>query len=394
MRIGIDARTILSPQKDCAIGVGHYTYQLIKALLKIDQENEYVIFFDFRAREKDVRKFSGPNSRVRFYPFSDYKKYLPGVYNEILTAGALRKERLDILHSTSPISRIPENYSGKTVVTFHDMAIYKIPDAFSKVRVAKEKMVYKLMARKADKIIAVSDSIKNDLQKTFSLKSEPVVIRSGLDLRFFQEMTPGEERVLKRFGIDKKFILFLGTIEPSKNITRLLQAFAKFKRSRLAKWNKEGRPKKKFDYQLVLAGKKGWLAKEYLQIIKDFGLKKDVIFTGYVIGDELLPLFKKSEFFTLPSLYEGFGTTLLEAFATGTPAIVSDISSLRELAGDSAYYVNPIDIDDIAKAFGEFANDEKLRQKYSEKGLLRARKYDWDKVAESTLNLYKAVAGK
>ncbi|HFC36274.1 MAG TPA: glycosyltransferase family 1 protein, partial [Candidatus Moranbacteria bacterium] len=223
---------------------------------------------------------------------------------------------------------------------------------------------------------------------------EPVVIRSGLDLRFFQEMTPGEERVLKRFGIDKKFILFLGTIEPSKNITRLLQAFAKFKRSRLAKWNKEGRPKKKFDYQLVLAGKKGWLAKEYLQIIKDFGLKKDVIFTGYVIGDELLPLFKKSEFFTLPSLYEGFGTTLLEAFATGTPAIVSDISSLRELAGDSAYYVNPIDIDDIAKAFGEFANDEKLRQKYSEKGLLRARKYDWDKVAESTLNLYKAVAGK
>ena len=108
MRIGIDARTILNPKKGEAIGSGHYTYQLIKNLLEIDKSNEYVLFFDFRVREKDVRKFSQPNVTIRFYPFSDYRKFLPGAYNEILIAATLSKEKLNVLHTHSPISRIPK----------------------------------------------------------------------------------------------------------------------------------------------------------------------------------------------------------------------------------------------------------------------------------------------
>ena len=117
MRIGIDARSILNPEKGEAIGVGHYTYQLIRHLLKNDTENEYVIFFDFRVREKDIKKFTRPNVKIKFYPFSDYKKYLPGAYSEILGMATLQKENLDVLHTMSACDRIPATYSGKTIVT-------------------------------------------------------------------------------------------------------------------------------------------------------------------------------------------------------------------------------------------------------------------------------------
>lgn len=388
MRIGIDARTILNPKKGDAIGVGHYTYQLISHILDIDKENKYVIFFDFKVREKDIRKFTRSNSTIRFYPFSDYRKYLPGAYNEILTAGTLRKEKLDILHTTSPTSRIPMSYTGKTMVTFHDMAMYKIPECFPRTKMAREKISYKLMARKADKIIAVSESIKNDIENIFNVGSKTEVIHSGLDKRFFDNFCAGSERVLGEFGIKKKYILFLGTIEPSKNITRLLQAFAKFKKKLIQeKFKTSG--KRRFDYQLVLAGKRGWLAKEYLQIIKDLGLKKDVVFTGYIIGDELCPLFRKSEFFILPSLYEGFGMTVLEAFATETPAIISQTESLKEISGDAAYYINPLDVNNITEAIMKFSKNEQLRDEYRKKGIKQVRKFDWDDVARKTINIYK-----
>ena len=389
MRIGIDARTILNPKKGDAIGIGHYTYQLINHILDIDKKNEYVIFFDFKVREKDIRKFTRPNSNIRFYPFSDYRKYLPGAYNEILTAGTLRKEKLDVLHSTSPTSRIPISYTGRTVATFHDMAMYKIPECISRTRMAREKISYKLMAEKVDKIIAVSESIKNDIEKIFKVGSKTEIIHSGLDKRFFENICAGEDRVLGKFGITKKYILFLGTIEPSKNITRLLHAFAKFKK-RIIKEKSGIGGKKKFGYQLVLAGKRGWLAKEYIQIIKDLGLKRDVVFTGYIIGDELCPLFRKSEFFILPSLYEGFGMTVLEAFATETPAIISQIDSLKEIAGEAAYYVNPLDVDKIAEAIMRFSKDEDLRNEYKKKGLEQVRKFDWDDVARKTIEIYES----
>ncbi|MFZ2153709.1 MAG: glycosyltransferase family 1 protein [Candidatus Moraniibacteriota bacterium] len=393
MRIGIDARTILNPKKGEAIGSGHYTYQLIKHLLDIDRENEYVLFFDFRVREKDVKKFTRPNTKILFYPFSDYRRYLPGAYNEILTAATLAKEKLDILHSTSPTSRIPSTYRGKTVATFHDMAMYKIPECFPRTTVMHNKVSYQLMAKKVDKIVAVSNSIKDDLENIFKVGDKTEVIYSGLDERFFNGLDIGSERILGKLGVNKKYILFLGTIEPSKNITRLLQSFAIFKNKMLALDKRVGK-NKKFDYQLLLVGKSGWLAKEYLQIAKDLNIKKDVVFSGYLIGDELLPVFKKAEFFILPSLYEGFGMTVLEAFATATPAIVSNVSSLSEVAKDAAYFINPMDIEEMALAMEKFSQDKELREEFRQKGLLRAREFNWDKAAKETLTLYKKLINK
>lgn len=390
MRIGIDARTILNPKEGDAVGVGHYTYQLVKHLLELDKENEYVLFFDFRVRDKDVQKFTRPNVKFRFYPFSDYRKYLPGAYNEVLTASTLLREKLDILHTASPTTRIPTTYKGKTVATFHSMAAYNIPECFSRSTLLHDKISYQLMARKADRIIAVSKSIKKDLEINFKVGYKTEVIYSGLDNRFFSSATIGSDRILGKLAIEKKYILFLGTLEPSKNIVRLLESFAQFKRSLLAeKTNKD--KSKNFDYQLVLAGKNGWLAKEYLQIAEDLQIKKDVIFTGYIIGDELLPLFRNAQFFILPSLYEGFGMTVLEAFAAGTPAIVSAVSSLAEIAEGAARFINPRDTKEITQAMLEFAKDGKLREEYRIKGLERAKNFDWQEVAQKTLAVYKKV---
>lgn len=384
MRIGIDARTILNPEKGEAIGVGHYTFQLIRHLLEIDKENEYVLFFDFRVREKDIKKFTRANVKIKFYPFSDYKKYLPGAYNEILGTATLLKEKLDVLHSTSLMSRIPTGYRGKTIVTAQDLAVYKVPNIFPRIKKAKIKTTIGLMINKADKIITVSESTKKDVQEIFKCPEEKIkVIHSGFDKRLFEESRISREKVLEKYGIpaDKKYILFLGTIEPIKNIARLLEAYKIFKEECLKK-------SEKCSHKLVLAGKNGWLADDYKRIAKDLGIAKDVIFTGYVVGDELVPLFKNADFFVMPSLYEGFGMTVLEAFATGTPAIVSDVSSIPEISGDAAYLVNPIDTNSIAEALKKFATDENLKNDFREKGLRQVEKFNWEKCARETLETY------
>jgi glycosyltransferase involved in cell wall biosynthesis len=388
MKIGIDARTILNPEKGDAIGVGHYTYQLIRHLLQIDKENEYVIFFDFHAREKDIKKFKQSNVKIKFYPFSDYKKYLPGAYNEILGTATLVREHLDVIHSTSTTSRIPSSYRGKTIVTVHDLASYKVPDVFPKIKTARFKAVTNMMIGKADKIIAVSESTKKDVCEIFGCKGEKVkVIYSGLDSRFFEEPTMSREKVMAKFGItnnETKYILFLGTLEPVKNISRLFESY-KIMRDTLKKENG------KCEYKLVMAGKRGWLAEEYKKMAKDMEIGKDVIFTGYVIGDEIVPLFKNAEFFVMPSLYEGFGTTVLEAFATGTPAIVSNVSSIPEIAGDAAILVNPMDTKEIADAMLKLAKDDKLRYDLRQKGFEQVKKFDWEKCARETLEIYKSL---
>jgi len=384
MRIGIDARLILNPEKGDAIGVGHYTYQLIRHLLEIDKENEFVLFFDFRVREKDIKKFTRPNVKIKFYPFSDYKKYLPGAYNEILGTATLVKEKLDILHTTSPMSRIPVSYRGKVIVTVHDLAVYKVPDVFPKLGAAKTRAVMSLMMGKADKIIAVSNSTKNDLCEIFKCPGEKVkVIYSGFDRRLFEESEVAREKVLEKYGIKSKYILFLGTLEPVKNIVRLFEAYKNFRD------NCKKEKGNKCDWKLVMAGKKGWLSKDFKHVAKDLEISKDVIFTGYVIGDDLVPLFKNADFFVMPSLYEGFGTTILEAFATGTPAIVSNVSSIPEIAGDAAELVNPLDVKNITDAMTKLAHDENLKNSYREKGKKQLEKFDWDKCARETLEVYK-----
>ena len=179
--------------------------------------------------------------------------------------------------------------------------------------------------------------------------------------------------------MSSKYILFLGTLEPRKNLARVLRGFRNFKK------NYSG----EFDYRLVVAGKRGWLMGEYFQMVEDFGIKGDVIFTGYVGGDELKPLYTHAEFFVMPSLYEGFGQTMVEAMACGAPCLVSRVSSIPEIAGNAAYYVDPHDTEGIGKQWTELARDKELRTRLSASGVKQAKKFSWEKCAGQTLEVYK-----
>jgi len=282
MRIGIDARAILNPEKSAPSGVAHYVWHLIKNLLEIDHKNQYVLFFDFKVRSKDVKKFTRPNVKIKFFPFSDYKKYMPGAYSEILGLATYAREKLDVLHVTSPLYRVPAAYRGKIVTTFYDFAPWRVPDLFPRLSTAKIKTLYKFAAKKSDRIIAVSASTKKDVQEFLGFAENKIdVVYNGLDRRFLEESRYSKEDLKKLYNLTDRYILFLGTLEPRKNLARILEGFAKFRKTF----------REKFNYKLVVAGKRGWLFREYFQMAEDFGIRDDVVFTGYVGGDELKPLY-------------------------------------------------------------------------------------------------------
>lgn len=391
MRIGIDARTILSPEKSDAIGSGHYTYQLIRHILDLDTKNEYVLFFDDRAREKDVKKFKKDNTKIVFYPFSEYKKYLPVAYSEVLGLATIQKERLDVLHSTSLESRIPIGYHGKTVVTFGNLAFFSAPDCYSRAKRESLKAKARYMSQKASKIIAVSNSVKDEIEKFLKVSGHKIeVIHNGVDERFFEIPETKKTRVLGKYGIEKKYIMFLGTVEPDKNIKRLIQAFSDFKKRQLKKNGKKNG--KNFEYQLVIAGKKGWLFEEYVQTAKNLGVLDDIVFTGYVIGDELSALFRAADFFIAPCVCGGCGVGVLEALASGTPVIASHTPSFKEIAGNAAMFVNPLDMQSISEAMCSFCCDEdKIKEKLSQNGLVLSKKFNWKDTAKKTVELYESM---
>lgn len=386
MKIGIDARTILNPEKSEGIGEGHYTYQLLRHILQVDATNEYTLFFDSRVREKDVRKFDKPNVKVRFYPFSDYKKYLPVAYSEILGRATLVRENLDVLHATSPSSRIPLGYTGKCVTTFHNMGMLKYPECFPYAHRTKEVTVARYMAKKSDRVIASSRSVSELIQKEFHVSEDVIrVVYGGVDGRFFSKSPVSEDEVQERFSFKKPYILFLGTLSPINNIVRILEAFSKFQKQY------SERNACECPYTLVLAGKRGWLSNEYQRIVKDLGLAQYVVFTGYVVGDDLVPLFHGSEFFVLPSLYEGFGSTVLEAFACQAPVVASRVGSMPEVAGDAVRYVDPVNTDEIARVMLELSGNTNLRKDLVAKGLEQVKKFNWEKTARETISVYEEI---
>src|SRR3989338_3651018 len=227
MRIGLDCRTILQPDRGEAAGVGHYTYQLVRHLVeqnkKLADPHTLVLFFDRQVMaEAKLNRFQDDHVEIFDFPFLQYKKFLPVTYSHFLVAAFLRRARLDVFHS--PIPHLPLSYTEPSVVTVHDVAIYKYPDLFPKGQQFSTKVVVPHIVKRAHKIIAVSKTTKNDLRELFDIPEENIaVIYNGLDPRFFQATTAEEiAQVRKTFSIQKPYILFLGTLEPRKNVERLI----------------------------------------------------------------------------------------------------------------------------------------------------------------------------
>ena len=385
MRIGIDCRTILNPQAGEKAGVAYYTYHLVKSLLAIDKVDEFVLFFDHRARGV-YKDFLEPNTTIRFFTFSRYKKYLPFVYSHILAAVNISREKLDVYHS--PANIVPLRYEGKFVVTIHDLAIYREPYAFPSRQGFSIKYLVPKSIHRAKKIIAVSQSTKKDVEEYFQVNPRKIrVIYEGVDHDRFSlgdNISDLKKYLKDKYRIKKDFILFVGTLEPRKNLIRLLEAFYQLV---------SRRPDFRNRYQLVLAGQKGWLYEEIFEEIKNRHLEELVVIPGYLPQDDLNKFYAVCTLFVYPSIYEGFGLPVLEAMASGKPVITSNISSLPEIAGDAAKLIDPYDIEGISRALEQLLDDEEYRRMLAEKGRERAKRFSWEKCARETLEVYREVKG-
>lgn len=381
MKIGIDCRTILNPQAGERAGIAHYTYHLVKSLLALDKIDEFVLFFDHRARNI-VKEFLEPNTSIRFFTFSRYKKYLPFVYSHILSASTVAAQNLHVYHSPANVS--PAGYSRPFVVTIHDLAIYRDPSLFPSRQGFSIKYLVPRSLSRAQHIIAISESTKKDVQEFFSVKPEKIsTIYLGVEHeRFASADSSSIERVRASCGIKRDYLLFVGTLEPRKNLIRLLEAFYTL----LSR-----RPELIDRYQLVLAGSPGWLYEEIFEEVKSRGLESSVVFPGYVPASDVPALYAGASLFVYPSLYEGFGLPVLEAMAAGVPVISSSVSSLPEITGDAAVLVDPLDVEGLAMALERLIASPALREEYGRRGQERAAYFSWRRCAERTLEVYRSI---
>lgn len=374
MRIGIDCRTILNPGKGEQAGVGHYTYYLIKHLLQLDKKNEYILFFDYRVTK--TAEFKQKNVLVKYFPFSEYKKFLPFSYSHMLISAFLARAKLDIYHS--PANVIPYTYSGPSVITVHDLAIYKHPEWFPGGQKFSTRFLLPKSLHKAKKIIAVSEATKRDIMRLFKISSAKIqVIYEGV----FREKSKVSFDTLKRkYGLADNYILFLGTIEPRKNLVGLISVYAELiKQKRFS------------SYQLVLAGAKGWKEGEVFKTIRRLKLEDKVRYLGYVAHQDKIGLLANATVFIFPSYYEGFGLPILEAMEMGTPVITSNTSSIPEVAEGAALLINPNQEKEIIKALVKLLGSASWRKKLSQSGIKKAKQFSWAKCARETLDIYRQV---
>ncbi len=388
MKIAIDCRTILNPGFGEGAGVGHYTYYLVSHLLRLDAENDYVLFFDRRMGEKAIRALIGNRPRVeyRFLSFHDYRRYLPGIYQHLLVGAAFAKERPDLLHI--PGGNIPVSYVGKTVLTVHDLAISHHPEWFPSQPIAT-RLLYPQSLRRASCLLAPSQSVKNDLHALFRIPEGKVSItQEGVESSapLYDADVISTEDVLDRADMEKKYkirspyVFSLGTIEPRKNLEMLVRAFGDF-----CDRVRGDAP------QLVLGGGRGWKYDGVFRAIAECNRRHpfSVHSIGYIPHRDKWALLRNAECFVFPSLYEGFGLPPLEAMAMGTPVICSDTSSLPEVVGDAGILLPPDQPEEWTRALERVLKNKPLREEFSRKGREQSTKFTWIRTAELTLEAYQ-----
>jgi len=379
MKIGIDCRYILNTKHGELAGVGHYAYFLIKYLLEIDKENEYILFF-YNKKIQCEEFTQQKNIKCVYFPGLENLSKIPLIYRHIFVPYILKKYKLDVYHN--PAFIIPLFYFGKAVITIHDLASYKKASWFPSDHFFNKRILIPSSIYKAKRIIAVSENTKNDLIQMFKIKPKKIkVILEGVE--DYNKVEIDEAKIDNKFKFDDHYFLSVCTLEPRKNIGRLVEAFGQFL--------KENKNK---NYKLVLAGKKGWKYESIFEKIKNLGLEDKVIYLGYVSLEEKIYLLKNSLAFVFPSLYEGFGLPILEAMNLGVPIITSNVASIPELVIDNALLIDPKKTNTITKAMLKIVKDEDLRERLSHKGKGIAANFTWQETARRTLSLYSKLNKK
>ncbi|MBU1037357.1 glycosyltransferase family 4 protein [Patescibacteria group bacterium] len=372
MTIAIDIRALLSSQ---LTGVGVYLYEILKQLFNLDQKNNYKLF---------LNSLSGPLPKIisEFKSYPNVKVYSFNYPNKLLNLSLIFVSRpaLDKMIGGCDLFWFPNlNFwqvtkNCKTVISIHDLSFQRIPWAYSaKMRWWHKAVKPKVKLEQADKILTVSRNSKRDLQEVYDLPVEKIeVIYPGIE-----ENPPfNQQNFEKKYKLPKEYILYLGTLEPRKNVEGVIQAFEKIN---------------KRDIYLIIAGGKGWLYRRIYKTVQKSKAKNRIIFLDYVNSNDRWQLYYGAKLLLWPSFYEGFGFPVVEAMSCGCPVITSANSSLPEVTEGAAFLVDPYNIQEITSAVNYLLNDEKLRQQLIAQGLRQAKKFNWQETAKKVLQTFESL---
>lgn len=361
MIIGIDGN---EANVDKHVGVSVYTLNLLTYFQKHSNENT---LFNVYLRSKPKNFLPEQTEHFKYItvpgPFAWSQFFLP-LY--------LKTHRsVDIFFS--PAHYAPRYSAVPFIVTIHDLSYFYYPDEFLKKDLYKLRHWTEYSVHKATKIIAVSKTTKKDILKFYNVPDEKVaVIYNGYEKDLMTQETQHDEK----FDIStlKNYILYVGTVQPRKNITTLIKAFAIFRQTNP-------------DFKLVIVGKKGWMYKEIYNEVEKLQLKDSVLFTGYLSDDTLKKLYKNAFCFVLPSLYDGFGIPILEAMSYDCPVIASFTASLPEIGGEACLYFDPTKPEELSDKLNTLKEKTSLRNELIQKGIEQIKAFSWDTCGKETLEL-------
>jgi glycosyltransferase involved in cell wall biosynthesis len=290
----------------------------------------------------------------------------------------MRRSATSLFHGAN--YEIPLFSKCPTILSIHDLSQLLYPETHLAQSVRRARYRLPLMARAATKIITATEHVKKEVVEHLKIDAAKIAVTPYAPRPAFRPLLRSEtEETRTRLGIEENFVLFVGTIEPRKNLITLLRAIAEVLRST------DLRP------QLVIAGQKGWLTGETMNYIESEGLGERVKLTGYISDEDLRALYSSCAVCVYPSLYEGFGLPPLEAMACGAPVIASNVPSLSEAIGQAAYLVSPADVEGLAGALVKMLRDEAERSHFSRAGLAHASQFTWERTARLTLEIYRAA---
>ncbi len=359
-------------------GVGQYVQELLEELLDIAPRDMFFSVMlnpDLSMKHPLVRFVSRrKNAEIMWFDIPAI-----GLKRDIKFFLKRRKLKCNLFHCL--YSNHPLLFKGCQMVTIHDLKYIVHPEFMGSKGKLKSIYLKNLMrhaAKHCEKLIAVSESTRNDLLKVFPrisrLAERTMVVYEAATVK----MKPSQ-KIFQKFELDKPYFLYLGELRPHKNVGRVIQAFSLLKEKCPAA----------ADIRLIISGK---LHKSFVMPAE--GKRPDVVFTGYVSDDETYTLYSNALAYCLPSLYEGFGLPILEAMKCGCPVITSDFSSTSEVAGNAGLLVNPLSVEDIESAMEKICTDESLRKELTKKGYEREKEFSWRRAAEETLAVYEEILNK
>lgn len=374
MHVAIDAHSVGAQ----LAGNESYVTNLIEALAEIDHENRYTLYVTKRAA---IDRFANrwPNFTVR-----QTLPHTPLVRVPLTLSAELRRNPVDVLHvqfTAPPIPPCP------VVVSIHDLSFEHLPETFKRRSRAQLRLTVRRSARKAAEILTISEYSRRAIIETYHVDPERITVTPLAAPAHFAPVSDETEllRVRQTYGIERDYILTLGSIQPRKNLARLIRAFGMLR----------SRDSKKQAPQLVIAGKRGWLYDETLRVAGEHEAGRDIVFTGYVQERDLPALYSAAACFVYPSYYEGFGLPVVEAMQCGTPVVAGNQTSLPEVVGDGGVLVDPFSERELAEAIARVIDNPDYRAELRVKGLARAKAFSWTTTARLTLQAYqRAIKNK